>query len=369
MSIKIQQLQPSIATHPGKILKDELDYRNITQKEFALLTGIPQTHLNEIIKGKRAINPDIALVISKALEMDAILWLNLQNNYELDLAKINEKNSIRVNAIGQWQMIKLFIAEKFYKKMGVITGNPVSDIPVIKKIYEILHLEELINVYSQPHFAKFKKSDKLTIDKINSVGWVKLIKYQALNLQVQHFNARKQQELISELKVIFTKNKDTIEKTREVLAKYGVKFLVLPHPEKCAIDGISFWSVENPAIGLTIRHKRIDNFAFTVLHELGHIFLHITNDKTVEFIDLDKEQDTVAYKNSKEEVEANHFAKKALIEQTSWDQYINSNPFFNEASIKIFANKIKIHPAIVQGRFCFEKDSFKIRSAIDKGLN
>ena len=91
MPINIQQLQPSIATHPGEILKDELDFRNITQKEFALLTGIPQTQLNEIIKGKRGINPDIALVISKALEMDAILWLNLQSNYELDLAKMNEK--------------------------------------------------------------------------------------------------------------------------------------------------------------------------------------------------------------------------------------------------------------------------------------
>ena len=149
--------------------KITFNYRNITQKEFALLTGIPKTQLNEIIKGKRGINPDIALVISKALEMDAILWLNLQSNYELDLAKMNEKNSIRLIAIGQWQMIKNFIAEKYYKKMGIISGNPVSDIPIIKKVYDILHLEELMNVYSQPHFAKFKKSEKLTIDKINSV--------------------------------------------------------------------------------------------------------------------------------------------------------------------------------------------------------
>ena len=366
MSINIQQLTPSNAIHPGYILKDELDFRNITQKDFALLTGIPQTQLNEVIKGKRAFNPHLALVISKALEMDAILWLNLQSNYELDLAKINEKNSIRLSAIGQWQMIKLFIAEKYYKKMGVITGNPVSDIPFIKKVFGIVHLEELPEVYNQPLFAKFKKSNKLNIDKINSVSWVKLIKYQATSIAVRSFNANELPLLIADLRKTFTKNKNTIEETKEVLAKYGIKFLVLTHPEKCAIDGISFWSGENPAIGLTTKLKRLDNFAFTVLHELGHIFLHLTNNKSLEFIDMDKEQDNASYKISKEEIEANEFSKNALIDQEVWNQFKISNPFFNETLIKQFAGKIDIHPAIVQGRYCFEKDFFKIKSTIDK---
>ena len=99
MATNIKELTPAIATHPGEILKDELKDREIKQKDFALLIDLPQTQLNEIINGKRRMNADIALVIGEALKMDASLWLNLQNNYDLDLAKINEKNSIRIGTV------------------------------------------------------------------------------------------------------------------------------------------------------------------------------------------------------------------------------------------------------------------------------
>ena len=368
MASNIKQLTPAIAIHPGEILKDELVLREIKQKDFALLTGIPQTQLNEIIKGKRGINSDIALMIGKALKMDAALWMNLQSNYELDLAKISEKNSIRLVAMDQWEMVKSYIPEKFYKKHNVITGNPVFDVPVVKAIYGVQSFEQLAGVYSQTPYAKFRKSNKLSIDKINLVGWVKLVNYQAANIKVNHFEANKQNELITELKAIFRRNKKTVEKTTETLARFGIKLIVQPHPEKCAVDGISFWSNGNPAIGISLRHRRIDNFAFTILHELGHVFLHLINDNTAEFIDLHKDHNTSEYKNSKEENEANDFSRNCLIDKDSWDNYINDNPHFIEESIKSFANKMKVHPGIVQGRFCYEQDYFRIKSSIDRTL-
>jgi len=369
MSTNIKQLTPAFAIHPGDILKDELGERDIKQKDFALLTGIPQTHLNEIIKGKRGINADIALVIGKALKMDAVLWLNLQNNYELDLARISEKSKVRLAAIDQWEMVKPYIPERFYKKYGVITGNPVLDVPVVKIIYGAKDFEQLAGVYTQATYARFRKSDKLSIDKINLVGWVKLVNHRAAGITVQDFDARKQGDLLTELKAVFRKNKKTIDRTIEVLAHFGIKLIVLPHPEKCPVDGISFWSNGNPAIGVSLRHKRIDNFAFTILHELGHVFLHLINDNTAEFIDLDKEHNTSEYKNSREEKEANEFSRNNLIDLNHWENFIKDNPYFDEEKIKLFATKMKIHAAIVQGRYCFETDSFRVKSLIDKGLS
>jgi HTH-type transcriptional regulator/antitoxin HigA len=63
---------PFKATHPGSILKDELDYRGISQKEFAQDIGMQKTMLNEIIKGKRAITAEIALSLEKSLEIKEI---------------------------------------------------------------------------------------------------------------------------------------------------------------------------------------------------------------------------------------------------------------------------------------------------------
>ena len=366
MAVNIKQLTPAFAIHPGEMLKDELDARGVTQKDFARLTGIPQTQLNEIIKGKRGIYADTALVIGKALKMDAVLWTNMQMNYELDLARINEKNKARLEAIDIWHMIKEYIPVKYFKKEEILTGNPVQDIPVIKDVYCINNVEQLASLYSQANYARFRKSDKLSIDKVNLVGWVKLVAYKAADIKVAKFDSRNETELIKTLNDVFKKNKKVIEKTVAILAGYGIKLVIQTHPEKCAVDGISFWSKGNPAIGMTVRHKRIDNFAFTLMHELGHVFKHLVNSNTAEFIDLDKEHSDTAYKNSKEEQEANEFASASMIDLNTWHLFMQENPVFDETAIRYFATKNKVHPAIVQGRFLFETDCFNVRSSVKR---
>lgn len=369
MFTNIKQLTPAMAIHPGEVLKDELHARNIAQKEFALLTGIQQTQLNEIVKGKRGINADIALLIGKAMEMDARLWLNLQNDYELDVAKTNEKNKERITAIGQWEMVKPYIPEKFFKKQGKMTGNPVKDIPVVKEIYGVSNFEQLAAVYSQQKYARFRKSGKLTTDKVNLIGWAQLVNYEASKIKLREFDARKQKQLLADLKAIFRKNVETVESTRSVLAAYGIKFIVLSHPEKCAVDGVSLWSNGNPAIGISLRHKRIDYFAFTIMHELGHIFLHLVNNNTAEFIDLEKDGDNATYKKSKEEKEADEFSRNGLINCEEWSEFMADHSHFYEEDFLAFAWKMEIHPAIVLGRYCFETENFRIRSGIDKALH
>lgn len=364
-----KKLTPSIAIHPGEMLKDELDAINLSQKEFAKLIGLPATQLNEIIKGKRGIYADLALLIEKVLKIDASIWLNMQMNYELDAAKISKKNKARIEAIDLWQMIKNLIPTTFFKKLNVIVGNPLVDIPTIKSIYGISNLEQLASVYSESNYARFRKSEKLSIDKVNLIGWVKLVGYKATSTKVSKFDIKKQEEIITALNKIFKENKNVISKTETILAGYGIKLIILSNPEKCAVDGISFWSNGNPAIGLSLRHKRIDNFAFTIFHELGHVFNHLINDNTAEFIDLDKAETTSDYKNSKEETEANDFAKNALISKTNWTAFINQTHLYSDKAIINFSEKEKINPAIALGRFSYEKKKFNIRTNIEKQLN
>ena len=364
----IKELTPAFAIHPGKILHDELTSREIKQKEFADLIGIHNTQLNEIIKGKRAINADIALLIGKALNMDAILWLNLQSSYDLELAKVNEKNSARLAALDQWEMIKNYIPHKYFKKEGLLSGIPIMDIPVVKNIYAVENFDQLAGIYSRTNYARFRKSEKLTIDKINLIGWVKLVNYKASKIQVAKFNENYKHELIAELNNLFRKNKKTVEKTIETLAKYGIKLIVQSNPEKCAVDGISFWSKGTPAIGISLRLKRIDNFAFTIMHELGHVFLHLTNNNEAEFIDIDYTHDTIEHKKDTEEKEANEFAKNGLIENEKWEYFIRNNFSYSEPSIISFAAKEKTHPAIVLGRYCHEIKKYAFKTTIDKAI-
>lgn len=80
-------LMPFEPTHPGSVLKEEIECRGISQKKFSQQTGIPYTALNELLNCKRAISTEYALLIEAALGIESEFWLNMQTDYNLITAK------------------------------------------------------------------------------------------------------------------------------------------------------------------------------------------------------------------------------------------------------------------------------------------
>ncbi len=87
----MENLICSRLVHPGEILKDELEYRNITQKHFAQTLGLSYTALNEILNGKRPVSTDFALMVESALGVSSGLLLRMQLSYNLQIAKKDNK--------------------------------------------------------------------------------------------------------------------------------------------------------------------------------------------------------------------------------------------------------------------------------------
>lgn len=361
-----QNTTPLLATHPGEILLDEINANEISQIDFAKQIGYKRSQLNEIIKGKRKINADLSLLLEKALGIDAEFWMEAQKNYDLDKARIEAKNQKRIEAIEQWKLYVEHISYKFFKKQNVLSGDPVQDIPIIKNIYSVSNLEQLVAENVNPIYARFRKSTKLKVDPINIIGWTKLVQHKASLFNVEPFEYTKKEELILELKKILTENIDTFNKIKQSLERFGIKIIFQNKGEKTPVDGISFWSNKNPAIGISLRHKRLDNFAFTLFHELGHIYEHLIKDKNAEFVDLINED--IKYKNSIEEKEANEFALNNLIDETAWRMFKKEFVIYSDEVVCNFASRSNIHPSIVKGRICFETDNYQIRSKIDNKI-
>ncbi len=74
-------------THPGEILKEELESRGISQKQFAQLLNMPYTQLNEILNAKRPVSTDFALMIEAALGINPELLINMQNRFNMVIAR------------------------------------------------------------------------------------------------------------------------------------------------------------------------------------------------------------------------------------------------------------------------------------------
>jgi len=83
-------LTPYEPTHPGKMIKDEVEYRGISQKKLAVEMGMSPSLLNEILNGRRRVSTEYALLFEAALGINAEVWIRLQNDYDLQVAKSNK---------------------------------------------------------------------------------------------------------------------------------------------------------------------------------------------------------------------------------------------------------------------------------------
>jgi antitoxin HigA-1 len=74
--------------HPGEVLlKDFIEPMGLTRYRVAKGTGVAQRRIDEICSGRRAMTADTALRLERFFGMDAQVWMNLQAQYDLEVAK------------------------------------------------------------------------------------------------------------------------------------------------------------------------------------------------------------------------------------------------------------------------------------------
>ena len=149
---------------------------------------------------------------------------------------------------------------------------------------------------------------------------------------------------------------------REYLAKSGIHLVIEEHLSKTYLDGAALRMPDgHPLVALTLRYDRLDNFWFTLAHELAHVALHLDGEHQAFFDDLE------AGGGSQWETDADRMASEALISRTVW-QSARLTAQSSLAAIKTFADQQKISPAIPAGRIRFEaKDHRLFWNLVGKG--
>ncbi|WP_299051809.1 HigA family addiction module antitoxin [uncultured Polaribacter sp.] len=357
-------LIPAQATHPGVLIKDEIDaIPDFTQRTLAKELGVKPSFLNEIIKGKRPVTADLAILLEKSLGISADYWMKFQSQYEIDKARVKQKNIKKLRNIEIWSIIKEYVPVRYFKKHNYLIDELSEDIKAIKKIYDVETIDDLVNSFSKDKFAYYRKSEKLKIDDKNMFAWSSLAQYEAKNQKTNTFNFDNLNQLVSNLNNIFYENSDTTKRVQTLLNQFGIKMLLIDKLEKTPIDGFSFWSNNNPVIALTLRHNRIDNFAFTIMHEIGHIHLHLRNDRNRKFMDLTKKQNV-----DQCEKEADNYAQESLIAVNIWQDILDNHLPLDDNKIISLGDQYKINPAILLGRVCYEMNYYAMKTKIDKKL-
>jgi HTH-type transcriptional regulator / antitoxin HigA len=328
---------------PGEYIREELEARGWSQLDLAEILGRPPQAVNEIISGKRAIMPDTARALGEALGTSAQLWMNLESAYQL--AKLAGRDDSVSRKAKLYEIAPL----KDMQKRGWIEQS--SNIAVIES--QVLSFYNIPS-FDQPiylHHAARKSTDYGSITSAQ-LAWLCRARNLARGISTTgEFSERSVTGALAEL----DKLKAEVEGARRVpavLAKAGIRFLIvapLPHSK---IDGVCFWlDEESPVIALSLRFDRIDWFWHTLMHEMAHLKNGEGKDKPTLDTQLvgsdaqpfDQKMDT--------EKTADLFATTFLVDQAKLDNFIaRVHPLYSKAKIAAFANKIHVHPGIVVGQ-------------------
>lgn len=146
--------------------------------------------------------------------------------------------------------------------------------------------------------------------------------------------------------------KDWHRKIAKKLNEIGIVLVILEHLPGTFLDGAAMCRSDGvPVIALTLRHDRIDNFWFTLMHEFAHVACHLGRDNPVILDDLDVgSADGI-------EAEADEFAKNALVPPDLWRSRVSSD--MDQEQLLKLAAEAGVHPAIVAGRWQYENSDYR----------
>lgn len=354
---------------PGSLLRKELKEKGLTQRKFAEEVGMRPSHISEIVSGKRSISKAIALKFQEVLGISAERWIILQ----LKVEESKKVDNSEIKAAEELSKLDEILSLKDLFKRGSLDkkNSCVDKLAFLREKIGIDSFETArASVDKLVAGGFFRKSEKTGLDARMIATWVALAREEARKQSLPSiFDKGTMYDLAKELSGIFHENNNTIYRLMVTLNRYGIKFCIVDKVPHASIDGYSFLDNGVPTIAITKRFNRIDYLAFSVMHEVCHVYKHLASNGdqrlSIECEDFD---------NNKEENEANEFAANALIPIEKWNALpsmtVNfSKPWFFQNQCTRWAVSQGLNKWIVLGRISHVTGIYKFKSDSSRAIN
>lgn len=191
--------------------------------------------------------------------------------------------------------------------------------------------------------------------------WQSLINRQVSHMQnLPSYNGGINKEIISEI-VKTSPKVYNLSKIKDVLADKGVALIIEQSLPGLGVDGLVYRNKNgNPIVALSLRYDRLDNFWFTLTHELSHIALHydLLEQPIVEDFDIPH-----GFNINDIEEEANYLASESIIKNSIWRR-CEFRRKQTEESLNALAQEQSVHPALLAGKLRRELGNYEIFSKL-----
>lgn len=334
-----------VISPPGDSLAEILAQKDISQPVLAIRMGRPLKTINEIIKGKTAILPETAIQLERVLGVEANFWLEREKNYRLELAEIEEAESL-LNAKDWVDNFPLAAMKKL--NWLDYDDNVLSKAASIYTFFGVSGQEPYYNYYHKNVYeTAYRMSTSSGKNPYAVSAWLKQGEHLAEKIKASEYNKEGFKIALKEIKTIMANHPaDFFSQLQTICASVGVKVVHTPCLPSTNLHGSTRWIKDNPLIQLSNLYNRNDIFWFTFFHEAGHILKHGKKDVFVEGLEYSEHQ-------KEKETEANEFAIKFTLTNEQEEEVLENLPL-SQRTILDFAAKFNTHPALIIGRFARE---------------
>ena len=352
---------PFAVVRPTEIIKDEIKARGMTQNELASRMGMQKSNLSRLLKGE-SITPTIAAKLEMALDIPAEIWLNLQAQYEIDSKLIAARDEEERTAIRKEQELSDIInLQELYRRLRIDSANFIQD--KLQKVENLLGfpVEEL----GTKNFADqtcYKKNEKFSVYEKNQTTWLMLAYIESRkNKPSGNYTYGNAVEAAREIAARAHQGDLKEDEIRAILIGRGISYGHEEKLDRTPIDAVSMIVDGYPAIITTHRYNDMSRLVFNVLHELGHIHLHMNADQNMVFLN----SGGIYSRETQEEKEANKFAEDTLIPEDVWASIMSggTDSIANSSIVKVLkqgAAKNSLNFDIVAWRYRYESERYNL---------
>jgi HTH-type transcriptional regulator/antitoxin HigA len=260
----------------GEYLRDELEERGWTVREFAEIIDRPIQAVSEILNGKKEITTETACAFADALGTSPDLWLNLQTNYRLHEARRHTRST--PSPVARRARLRNLIPLAKARARGWLPDT--DDLDELERA--VCSFLEITSVEEEPSVAvAARRSNSTEPISPEQLAWLAHIRSVARSRVVDSFDVAALEELASELPKRTAGGSADLLAAPELFAQRGVAVVFAEGLPSGKLDGaVTFRDDGTPVIGLTTRGDRFDSVLFTMLHECAHLTLgHIRPDR------------------------------------------------------------------------------------------
>ncbi len=339
----MNQHLPARPIHPGECLKLELKERGWTQHELAEVIGRPTKTVSQIISGKLGITPETAMQLAQAFGTTAEYWLNQQARYQLGQIEQDKYGDIKRRA----DLYNRFPIKDMIKRNWISAGANIDELE--QSVRDFFGTDaandECAFLFAAKQNAKAYGQE---ISQVNK-AWLQRVKNLAQRQVTSgKFSRASAQQAVEHLAALLL-SPEEIRHVPRILSEAGIRFVIVETLPNSKLDAACFWLDGNsPVIGMSLRYDRIDNFWFTLRHEMEHVIQGDGRDGVILEEDIAVSADNLPpYEQA-----ANAAAADFCVSSVKLENYLirTGQYAFSEQKVTAFAGVNKIHPGLVVGQ-------------------